>query len=61
MLNRPTLWYDGVNATPDSTFYDGLSPVRVSIKGQSHSVVYNALGWPIRRTDPVGKIDTLGV
>ncbi len=59
-LNRVIRVYDGVNASPAVYAHDNLFLTSVTDpRSQVYGVAYNALGWPIRRTDPVGRSDSL--
>jgi RHS repeat-associated protein len=59
VLNRPTNFYDGVNASPTVFAYeDSLNLTRVTDPaGQVYRFTYNALGWLTQERDPLSRND----
>ncbi len=53
ILNRALRFYDGVNASPTESFYNGLGLDSLrDPRGQVYRFVTNALGWLASRRDP---------
>jgi RHS repeat-associated protein len=60
-LNRVVAVYDGVNASAAVRSYDALLlRATTDPAGNTDSVTYNDMGWPIRHRDAAGHTDTLG-